>query len=76
MTVELLNSEIKLLNDAGIDFSEGKDISAERAEEILDKVRDLEVKYSQDADVDAKAHELAVAYGDIADKIQDAIDKD
>lgn len=74
MKIKLSKSETTILQNAGIDFHEGIDISEDEAEELLDRVRDFEVRYAHDADINSIARELAVQYGDLADKIQETID--
>ena len=75
MKIRLNETEKELLKIKGIDLNDGQDLSEEEAEDVLDRVRDVEVYYSQQADNDRKAKELAIEYGNLADKIQEIIDE-
>ena len=75
MKIRLNESEKELLKIKGIDLNDGQDLSEEEAEDVLDRVRDVEVYYSQQADNDSEAKEQAIEYGNLADKIQEIIDE-
>lgn len=75
MYIKLTDAEKNLLKNKNINFEDERDFSEEEAEELLDKVRDVEIYYSQRVGTDGTSIRLYKEYGNLADKIQDAIDE-
>ena len=68
MKIKLDNTDIGLLNSAGIKFEPEKEYSDDEAFDLLDRVYDKEVFFVQDGD-----SRKAAAYANLADKIQEQI---
>lgn len=73
MKINLNQSEKKYLVDKGIDIDSLSEYDEDELFNIVDKVREIEIFYAQDSDVNQNAMELASVYGNIADKIQSMI---
>lgn len=67
MKFRLSKAEIQSLSERGIRVDPSHDYTEDEAFELLERVRDLEVRYSQDYGKDEK---LFFMYGDLADKMQ------
>ena len=75
MKIQLTGSELATLAEEDIAIDPQKDYSEDETFELLDKIRDAEVKYAVGADTNRQDAEKAVAIGDVADKVQDMIDR-
>lgn len=70
MKFNLTEKDIQLLTKENISVDTSLDYTEDEAFYLLDQVRDIEVKYSQDYGENEK---LFFLYGDLADKIQQQI---
>ena len=75
MKIQLTNSEIEKLKEENITVDTQRDYAEDEAFGLLDSIRDVEVSYAMRAEISRRDAERAVAIGDIADKVQDMIDR-
>lgn len=74
MKFDLTQKEIKLLEDKGIQFDKTREYTDDEALELLERVRDIEISYSQfTGGIEKKRY---FQYGDLADKMQSQIPED
>lgn len=73
MKFRLTETEIRLLKEREISVDTSRDYTEEEAFALLERVRDIEVMYSQD---DGEGEKLFLLYGDLADKLQQQIPED
>lgn len=71
MLIQLTQTEQKLLAQKGIEYSSTKELTDTEALELLDKVREVEIQFSQAEDFFSKKQ--FYAYQKIADKIHQQI---
>lgn len=72
MKIELSEKEKQILSEAAIAIT-NKDYTEDEVFELLDRIRDIEIRYGQDADKNKHSHAMYLEYGNIADKIQEMI---
>lgn len=75
MKIQLTNREIEKLAEENITVDPQKDYTEEEAFDLLDSIRDVEISYAMRAEKSRQADEKAVKIGDIADKVQDIVDR-
>lgn len=73
MKFRLTETEIRLLKERKIPVDTSHDYTEEEAFALLERVRDVEVMYSQDY---GEGEKLFLLYGDLADKLQQQIPED
>lgn len=70
MRFQLSKTEIQYLQEREILVDLSRDYTEDEAFRLLERVRELEVRYSQDY---GKDEDLFFRYGDLADKMQEQI---
>ena len=73
MKFRLTETETQLLKERDIPVDPSRDYTEEEAFALLERVRDVEVRYSQDYGAGEK---LFLLFGDLADKMQQQIPAD
>ena len=70
MVIVLSKSDTAWLTAEGVGFDPEKDYTEREAFDLLDRIYDAEIKYSNFPYGDRKASERAAAFAHIADKVQ------